>query len=64
MHRKFFKNSASLFIQQPFSNGKELLNKQKYYTDFWTCLACYITIQQMEKALDEVEAKVIRRFDR
>ena len=30
-------------------------NKQKYWDDFWTCSACYIMIQQIEKGYDEVE---------
>ena len=29
-------------------------NEQKYYSDFWTCTACYITIQQIEKGYDEI----------
>ena len=29
--------------------------KYKYEGDYWTCSACYITIQQIEKAYGEVE---------
>ena len=30
-------------------------SKQKFQGDFWTCYACYITVQQVEKPYQEVE---------
>ena len=35
---------------------KKANNKQKCQGNFWTCSACYIIIQQIEKAYDEVES--------
>ena len=36
----------------PFKR-KQVINKST--DDFWTCSACYITIQQIEKGYDEAE---------
>ena len=55
----------------PFNTGRIIKYKPdvatyskkvaSYWGDFWTCSACYIMIQQMEKGYNEVENYIISR---